>query len=453
VNFVGGVRQFATAGTHCTPPGTDVAAFIDGIESISGSKFVRVDVMAIDPTPLFVLIDQSSQLWIQTHGSVRLVPTANGEQFVAAIASRDARQIVAATRDGKIVVLDAETLQRMYQSPATSQPILDLDISADSQQLMIGHETNNIEVMSRNTSHEINRLGVPADSAAGNLSICSEGGSVRIVAAAAGNRRIELSKGIAHLLLNGGNGSMTSIPLGEANAKVRDAIFSIDGRRVIVISEPNGMPSAKTELVYDGDSGALLDRKQFTLGTADKCIRMSPDERHAALASGDGLLLVDFASGSLVQSYPSAGGSILGIAFSNTGDRLVGYSNDGTLTVIDAASGVYVDQYGAPALAGGAPMPFGFDNSGKLVVIVRPDQTYGWSTLPIPELIATAMAYVPICIAKGERASSYLPPEPPDWCIEQGKIPYNTDDWIKWLDAKHSGDRVPMPGTGAPVSG
>jgi hypothetical protein len=306
-----------------------------------------------------------------------------------------------------------------------------------------------VNVMARRTYYEFSRFGKPTNPPDGSLSICSKDEPARTAATAEGSRTVQLAGGAASLLHSRNGAALTTVPLGEPNAAARDVTFSADGRHVILIAEPNGDATGKIMLVYDADSGGLVDRKQFAFGEGSQCVRMSPDGRHAAVVNDANFRIVDFESGSIVHDYGfnNRNFRLLGVAFSPAGDRLVTYGVDGTLAMMDVASAGFLDRSALAALRGGDPMPFGFDRSGKQVLIVRPDQEYGWSIFStVGDLIGAARAYVPNCIAPDERASLYLPPEPPDWCIDLAKPPYHTDDWKQWRAARKAGQNLPMPG-------
>ena len=52
---------------------------------------------------------------------------------------------------------------------------------------------------------------------------------------------------------------------------------------------------------------------------------------------------------------------------------------------------------------------------------------------------------VPRCLTLEERREMYLDPEPPAWCIELSKWPYNTPAWRTWLSETRAGNQVKMP--------
>jgi hypothetical protein len=404
--------------------------------------------------PVYVWLDKTFRLAVMDIGNAipRLVPSPDQGRFVIAVPTTDGRQVVAGTSDGKVVVFDAGTLREMYEVPGSGQSVASLDSSADSQQVMIANRQE-VNVLTRRTSSEFSRLGMPGDSPAANLSTCSPADATRNVSTTDGGLTVQLAGGIATLAKGAISAESSTLPLGDPNAVTRDATISRDGRHVALIVEPKSDAKQKIMLVYDINSGQRVDRKQFEFGEGNQCVRMSPDEQHGVLVNDSLLQIVDFKSGT-ARPYSIDGGQnlhVLGVAFSPDGDRLVVYSSNGSLGLYDVASGMPVDQSGLQALQGDGPMSFGFDRSGKQVMILRPDQLYEWSVFPAyQDLVDAARADLPSCIASAERATLYLPAEPPDWCIELAKTPYDTDAWKDWLAAKKAGKALPMPGAAVP---
>ena len=51
------------------------------------------------------------------------------------------------------------------------------------------------------------------------------------------------------------------------------------------------------------------------------------------------------------------------------------------------------------------------------------------------------------CLSGNERRAAFLDPEPPAWCIETEKWPYQTQDWKDWLQFQRANANPPLPGT------
>ena len=67
-----------------------------------------------------------------------------------------------------------------------------------------------------------------------------------------------------------------------------------------------------------------------------------------------------------------------------------------------------------------------FSPDGKRIVAASADETARlWDVLSTEELVDAAKAAVPRCLTQEQRVQFGLPPEPPRWCIEMKKWPYN----------------------------
>jgi hypothetical protein len=62
------------------------------------------------------------------------------------------------------------------------------------------------------------------------------------------------------------------------------------------------------------------------------------------------------------------------------------------------------------------------------------------------KLIAAAKATAPRCLTSEQRAASYfLPEQPPAWCIEMAKWPYQGAAWKTWLADLRAGKNPVLP--------
>jgi hypothetical protein len=69
-----------------------------------------------------------------------------------------------------------------------------------------------------------------------------------------------------------------------------------------------------------------------------------------------------------------------------------------------------------------------------------------WRVLPtIEEMRDFAKSTVPECLSPARRSRFGLEPEPPRWCIELGKPPYDTAEWKQWLADTIAGKNPPAP--------
>jgi hypothetical protein len=52
---------------------------------------------------------------------------------------------------------------------------------------------------------------------------------------------------------------------------------------------------------------------------------------------------------------------------------------------------------------------------------------------------------LPRCLTLEQRAAYGLSPEPPQWCVEKGKWPFDTPDWKTWLSKRKQDPTAPLP--------
>jgi hypothetical protein len=89
-----------------------------------------------------------------------------------------------------------------------------------------------------------------------------------------------------------------------------------------------------------------------------------------------------------------------------------------------------------------------FSPDGKRIVTASLDKTARLSRIfpGTEEIVAVAKAASPRCLTAEQRHQFFLPAEPPTWCIEQEKWPYDTLAWKQWLSSDTlSGKRPPLP--------
>jgi transposase len=90
-----------------------------------------------------------------------------------------------------------------------------------------------------------------------------------------------------------------------------------------------------------------------------------------------------------------------------------------------------------------------FSPDGKRIVTASRDKTVRLLRIfpgGTEEIVAVAKAASPRCLTAEQRHQFFLPAEPPTWCIEQEKWPYDTLVWKQWLSSNTlTGRRPPLP--------
>jgi WD40 repeat protein len=88
-----------------------------------------------------------------------------------------------------------------------------------------------------------------------------------------------------------------------------------------------------------------------------------------------------------------------------------------------------------------------FSCDGARIVTASKDMTARiWDVFPDTEaLVSRAKADIPRALTRSHRKAFFLPSEPPAWCIEMEKWPYNTPEWKQWLADNRAGKNPPLP--------
>jgi hypothetical protein len=205
------------------------------------------------------------------------------------------------------------------------------------------------------------------------------------------------------------------------------------------------VPEAELQL----DSGWRDLRERLDLGHdgAVWSAAFSPDGKRIVTASWDKTARVwDAATGQPIgEPLKGHDGAVWSAAFSPDGKRIVTTSADKTARVWDAATGQPI---GEP-LKGheGAVLGAAFSPDGKRIVTASDDKTARvWDVFPDTQaLVSAAKAAVPRCLTLAQRKAFYLSSDPPAWCVEKGKWPFNTAEWEQWLRDLQDGENPPLP--------
>src|SRR5262249_43973668 len=88
-----------------------------------------------------------------------------------------------------------------------------------------------------------------------------------------------------------------------------------------------------------------------------------------------------------------------------------------------------------------------YSPDGHSLVTASLDRTASiWRVFPTTaELFDAARQAVPRCLTREQRQNAELKLEPPLWCVEMGKWPYDTKEWRNWLELKRANANPPLP--------
>jgi WD40 repeat protein len=195
------------------------------------------------------------------------------------------------------------------------------------------------------------------------------------------------------------------------------AYFSPDGRTIVTASWDG------TARLWDAETGQQL--KVLSVPGTMSSAAFSPDGRWVATGSKDELARIwDVQTGKMIRELVGHADSVSNIAFSPDGLRLVTASRDRTARIWDTGSGQLL-----AVLKGHQGHVWGaaFSPDGRRVATASADKTVRvWRLFPsAPALVEYSMDAVPRCLTRSQREGFSLDPDPPAWCIEKGKWPYD----------------------------
>jgi WD40 repeat protein len=256
-----------------------------------------------------------------------------------------------------------------------------------------------------------------------------------------GKRIVTASKDGTARLWDATTGQPVGDPLRGLETEVNSAAFSPDGKRIVTASW-NGYGH-----IWDAESGYPVGEPLKGHDGGVLSAAFSPDGKRIVTASWDDTARIwDAATGQAIgEPLRGHGAQVVSAAFSPDGKRIVTASWDKTARIWDAATGQPIVE----PLRGHEDkvLSAAFSPDGKRVVTASEDKTARiWDVFPDTEaLVSAAKVAIPRCLTPEQRKVFFLSPEPPEWCIEMEKWPYDTPAWKQWLADVRAAKKPPLP--------
>jgi WD40 repeat protein len=367
--------------------------------------------------------DHTARIWDARTGMLRLILAGHDAPVEDVAFSPDGRRVVTASWDGTAKIWDVVSganLRTLPHREAVTQAI----VSADGKLLVtvsrdgIGHIWE-LESGKERFRHAAQRAAISRDS----------------------KRVVTVRDGIGRIW-DVTDGDLLAQLDGELNS-FADPVFSPDGTRVL---------------------GAILEKATIWDSLTGKAVRsfahIFPPLRSVAY-SPDGMRIVTAGDDRTARVWDAATGEAIAVLqhdnlvqsaqFSPDASLIVTASADRTVRLWDVKSGIQLAEYSFHEGMGGTT---GIDISAdgtRIVSASRDDYTipngiaHVWRVYSAQELIDEAQRAVPGCLTLPQRQAASLPRQPPLWCIELRKPPYDSEAWRAWLAAKKAGQDRPLP--------
>jgi WD40 repeat protein len=237
--------------------------------------------------------------------------------------------------------------------------------------------------------------------------------------------------------------AVTGHPVGKpliGSSRLEGAVFSPDGSRIVAAF------SRGSALQWDAVTREPIGKPLIGHEEKVRSAAYSPDGKRIVTASLDGTVrLWDTETGKQIgEPFRGHEDAVNSAAFSPDGTRVVTASRDKTARLWDAVTGQPI---GEPFRGHeDAVNSAAFSPDGKRIVTASSDKTARVWDIPTDtqDLVSRAKASIPRCLTLEQRKAFFLPSEPPAWCIEMAKWPYDKPLWRQWLADKRAGKNPPL---------
>jgi WD40 repeat protein len=394
---------------------------------------LRAAFSADGQSAITVSEDKTIRSWdVDTRKMVKIIsrfPERIEGRLERAVFSPDGRRVLLATNNNIPSIRDAETGEVLTVLAGHTRSVLGIAFSPDGRLAATASWDKTARIWDAASGTAIAVLTGHTQAV---TSVAFSPDSQRVVTASSDKsaRIWNVKTGDQILAISGHTGS------------VRSAAFSPDGQRVVTASEDS------TARIWDSNTGgAIAILKGHRHWVSDAIF--SPEGRKVLTASWDTTARIwDAGTGKTLKilSGHRPGEYVWTAAYSPDGRRVATASRDSTVRIWDAETAET-----AAILAGhdDSVQSAFFSPDGRRILTASWDRTVRiWRVFPeAQDLIADAKQSVPRCLTQAQLEMAFLDPEPPAWCIEMEKWPYDTQAWKDWLKLTRSSLNPPRPDT------
>jgi WD40 repeat protein len=222
--------------------------------------------------------------------------------------------------------------------------------------------------------------------------------------------------------------------------KPLNAVFSPDGQRIASIGDDQ---TARIWSVADGRGLFLLSDAKLS---RDSAIQLVADR---ALIPFDAGWRMDGAR--RLADVAANDGKAARALFSPSGKFVVSFAEGFAPKLWDATTGKELAALAQPGQAGCAAIS---QDERQLLIGGGNGVADLWSfdadadqlsADRLEAMLEFSKTHAPRCLTAAQREQAFLEPQPPAWCIELAKWPYDTPAWKDWLRFKRENAAPPLP--------
>jgi WD40 repeat protein len=376
---------------------------------------------------------------------------ANSEEFETVMLTPSRFQALASTADGTVVLWNIQSRNKaaVFDEKEKDAIVDVIDVTPQGDQTLFHYSNGVVKIVKRNLSDEFVKTEAVQmegmlESQSTNCGVKADDGVISV-----GERKLTIEDGSITLSSTESNEKAAQLLTKEKDEDVASVAYSADGSRIFVLTRPAGdghSDSTFSLRAYSADTGDQLGQKRLDNTSNPDCLIVSPDGAHVIAAKGNGLSVIDINDGLEHPIYKYSEDIKIrwrNFSFNPSGRRFMAYDSNNNLGVF-GVDGVMVDYQQLPATLSD-PVAMIYDATGARILKDR-NVAYRWSTPEnVSDLDAAAREEVSQCLTTEERKEFFLDSDPPDWCVEKNKTPYDTRLWQDWLVHKRQGERSAPP--------
>ncbi len=374
----------------------------------------------------------SATVWDGRTGAALATLKTDADEIIQASVSRDGARVVTLAKDRTVRVWNANDGTQMAQLASAYDGLIRMSLDGKWIALSSKEKTGDVAIMEAATGSIKRQLHVkdsPDSNSHSDATIQDMGFSED------GSRMFAVFDLDASGFASWDTGSWKSLLTLRAQPKIRwqksfglmSSAQSQDGKCLAGISPENSARILDIATMHE------ISRPQVDVQQSITNVAVNADCTRALA----GALLWEVATGKTIANVGDADQSL----FNGQGTRIARRTVS-ALPVLNAKSGDQVaDLVDQLRAANSYPKDLAFDAAGTRIAASFSDgTTVIWPIFDATQqLVDHAKASVDRCLTAAQRREAYLADEPPDWCIEMGKWPYNTDKWKAWLAQRKNG--------------